>query len=60
MDWCLLLTGARRSCWSTGDPQDCAEAALFLASPAAGFVTGQVLGIDGGRSLLDPLTIARG
>jgi 3-oxoacyl-[acyl-carrier protein] reductase len=31
-----------------GDPQDVADAALFLASEAAGFITGQVLTVDGG------------
>ena len=34
-----------------GDPADFADAALFLAAPAAGFVTGQVLAVDGGRSV---------
>lgn len=31
-----------------GDPQDVADAVLFLASDAAAFITGQVLVVDGG------------
>ncbi|HUT93452.1 MAG TPA: 3-oxoacyl-[acyl-carrier-protein] reductase [Thermoguttaceae bacterium] len=31
-----------------GDPQDVADAVLFLASDAAGFITGHVLVVDGG------------
>jgi 3-oxoacyl-[acyl-carrier protein] reductase len=31
-----------------GRPQDVADAALYLASPAAGFVTGQALNVNGG------------
>ncbi len=36
-----------------GTAQEVAEVAQFLASPASGFMTGQVLNLDGGRSLLD-------
>ncbi|MBM4265898.1 MAG: SDR family oxidoreductase [Deltaproteobacteria bacterium] len=34
-----------------GTPEDVAPAVLFLASPAAGFITGQTLPIDGGYSI---------
>lgn len=34
-----------------GSAQDVAQAALFLASPEAAFITGQVLGVDGGLAL---------
>jgi 3-oxoacyl-[acyl-carrier protein] reductase len=34
-----------------GQPEDIAGAALFLASPDSGYITGQVLYVDGGRLL---------
>jgi 3-oxoacyl-[acyl-carrier protein] reductase len=35
----------------TGDPSDIAEGAAFLASEAAGYITGVVLDVDGGISI---------
>ena len=34
-----------------GTPEDAAQAVAFLASPAAGYITGQVLAVDGGMSM---------
>ncbi len=35
-----------------GEAEDAAALADFLLSPAAGWITGQVIGVDGGRSTL--------
>jgi 7-alpha-hydroxysteroid dehydrogenase len=40
-----------------GESAEAAEAALFLASPRASFITGQILAVDGGRTMLDPLSM---
>jgi len=40
-----------------GAATEAAEAVQFLASDAAAFMTGQILTIDGGRTLLDPAAV---
>jgi 7-alpha-hydroxysteroid dehydrogenase len=37
-------------------PHELAEAVQYLASEASSFVTGQILTVDGGRTLLDPVS----
>jgi 7-alpha-hydroxysteroid dehydrogenase len=39
-----------------GEADEVAEAVQYLASDSAGFVTGQILTVDGGRTLIDPVT----
>jgi 7-alpha-hydroxysteroid dehydrogenase len=41
-----LVDGTPMGC--LGQPEDIAAAALFLASPAARWITGKILGVDGG------------
>ncbi|WP_136439734.1 SDR family NAD(P)-dependent oxidoreductase [Pacificoceanicola onchidii] len=36
-------------------PSELAETVQYLASEAAGFITGQIMTVDGGRTLLDPV-----
>ncbi len=36
-------------------PSELSDVIQFLASDASGFITGEVLSVDGGRSLLDPV-----
>jgi 3-oxoacyl-[acyl-carrier protein] reductase len=38
-----------------GEPDDLAQAAAFLLSPAAAWMTGQTIGLDGGQGIIHPL-----
>lgn len=40
------------------EAQEVADVAQFLAADSAGFITGQILTVDGGRTLIDPLDTA--
>ena len=39
----------RRGSHRLGRPEDIAHAVVFLVSPDSGFLTGQILTVDGGR-----------
>lgn len=39
-------------------PNEVADAVQYLASDAAGFVTGQIITVDGGRTLIDPAAVS--
>ncbi|MEM9724606.1 MAG: SDR family oxidoreductase [Pseudomonadota bacterium] len=49
---------ARTPLGRLGEASEAAEAALFLISSRASFITGQIMTVDGGRSVLDPLAAA--
>jgi 7-alpha-hydroxysteroid dehydrogenase len=38
-----------------GEAEEAANAVLYLAGDEASFITGQILAVDGGRTVLDPL-----
>ena len=44
----------RRRGHRIASPAELAEVAQFLASDGSSFVTGQILTVDGGRTLVDP------
>ncbi len=48
-DWLLAHVPMGR--WA--EPEEVAAAALFLASPASAFLTGQAIALDGGLSVPD-------
>jgi NAD(P)-dependent dehydrogenase (short-subunit alcohol dehydrogenase family) len=46
----MRVTAAKACIGRVGDPEDIANAALFLVSDEASFITGQALTVDGGRT----------
>jgi 3-oxoacyl-[acyl-carrier protein] reductase len=45
------MVGGRRPMGRVGRPEELAQAILFLASPAASYITGQLLPVDGGYTV---------
>ena len=55
-DWRSLVT-AGTPLGRIAPATEIAEAVQFLASDAAGFMTGQIVTVDGGRTLIDPVAV---
>ena len=51
MDDMMQATFARQGIKRAGQPEDIAAAVLFLTSPAASWITGQTLPVDGGYTI---------
>ena len=47
----MQATFARQGIKRAGQPEDIAAAVLFLTSPAASWITGQTLPVDGGYTV---------
>ncbi|WP_442940298.1 SDR family oxidoreductase [Nocardioides sp. B-3] len=47
LDLAMMRVPARRK----GDPAELAATVVFLASPAAGYITGQTIPVDGGMTI---------
>jgi 3-oxoacyl-[acyl-carrier protein] reductase len=43
--------GADQAVKRRGQPEDIAETIAYLVSPAAGFITGQTINVDGGHRM---------
>jgi NAD(P)-dependent dehydrogenase (short-subunit alcohol dehydrogenase family) len=51
-DGYLELVVQRVPAQRTGDPRELAATVVFLASDAAGYITGQTLPVDGGQTIV--------
>ena len=51
-----VLTQEFYELYTSHSTSEIVETVQYLAAPASGFVTGQIITVDGGRCLLDPVS----